>query len=96
MEGSTIGDEGESKRKMTLVEYVLSTRHEPVPTLMSHRALEEIKNKLQPILERTKMDGYNKNDADSHAVGELAEDARDAIIEYNVSPKRPITVRIRY
>ena len=80
---------------MNLVECVLSTLHEPVPTLMSHRALEEIKNKLLSILERTKMDGYQKNEADMHAVGELAEDARDAIIEYQVSPKLPITVRVR-
>ena len=50
---------------------------------------------MRTILERTRAVGYQKDDADTHAVGVLAEDARDAIIEYQVSPKLPTTIMIR-
>ena len=36
-------------------------------------------------MERIGAVGYRENDADAHAVGKLAEDVRDAIIEYQVT-----------
>ena len=48
------------------------------------RALEEIKDKLQSVLKKIGVVGYEENDADVHAVDELAEDARDAVIDYQV------------
>ena len=41
---------------------------------------------MQSILERVGTVGYQGNDADAHEVAELAEDVRDAVIEYQVSP----------
>ena len=35
--------------------------------------------------------GYEENEADVHAVCKLAEDARDAVMEYQVSPNPPTT-----
>ena len=58
------------------------------------RALEEIKDKLQTTLEKTSGVGYEENDADVRAVDELAEDARDAVIEYQVCSNPPATVRM--
>jgi hypothetical protein len=46
------------------------------------------------ILEQANADAYQENDSDVHAVSELAEDVRDAIIEYQVSPDLMITLRI--
>ena len=48
--------------------------------------LERIKDELQPLYERSSTVGYQGNDPDQHAVCELAEDLRDAIIEYQVGP----------
>ena len=71
---------------MILFEYVAATHHDPVPALIPCRTLEEIKDELQSMLERTSAVGYKETDADVHTVGELAEDVRDAVIEYQVSP----------
>jgi hypothetical protein len=49
---------------------------------------------LESILERVSTIGYQENDADMHAVGELAEEVRDTIIEYQVRPNFMITLRI--
>ena len=38
------------------------------------------------ILRRASADGYQENDSDIRMVGELAEDVRDSVIEYQVSP----------
>lgn len=50
---------------------------------------------MQSILERISAVGYKENDADGHAVGELAEDVRDAIIEYQVSHNILIAPKVR-
>ena len=96
VEGSTPKDKGKSKRKMILFEYVAATHHEPVPALIPCRALEGIKDELHSILERTSAVGYKENDADLHKVGELAEDVRDAVIEYQVRPHLLITLRKQF
>lgn len=57
------------------------------------RTLEKIKDKLRVILERTSLIGYQENDADARAVGELAQDVRDAVIEYQVGPNPSVTAR---
>lgn len=53
------------------------------------RTLEGIKDDLQALSERSGAAGYRENDADVHAMSELAEDLRDALIEYQVSPGPP-------
>ena len=50
---------------------------------------------MQSILERAGTVGYQGNDADERAVAELAEDVRDAVIEYQVSPNLLVIFRIR-
>ena len=47
------------------------------------RSLEEIKDKLQATLEKIGTVGYEENDADVRAVDKLAEDTKDAVIEYH-------------
>ena len=64
------------------------------PRSYHRRALEEIKDKLQSVLEKIGVVGYEENDADVHTVDELAEDARDAVIEYQVSFNLLATVRM--
>ena len=92
MESGTAKDKGELKRKMILFGYVGATHHEPVPALTPCRSLEEIKDELRSMLERTSAVGYKETDADAHTVGGLAEDVRDAVIEYQVSPDFLITL----
>jgi len=41
---------------------------------------------LQTIYECSKGVGYQENEVDGCAVGELAEDLRDTIVEYQVGP----------
>ena len=41
-------------------------------------------------MERTSTVGYQENDADVYAVGELAEDVRDAIIDYQFGQQNTI------
>lgn len=55
-------------------------------------ALEGVKDELQSLSERSMAAGYQENDADRRAVGELAEDLRDTVIEYQVGLDPP-TVR---
>ena len=50
------------------------------------RALEGIKDELHPILEQSSAAEYEENEADMQTVCELAEDVRDAVLEYQVSP----------
>jgi hypothetical protein len=50
------------------------------------RALEEIKDKLRLISERSTAPEYREHDAEVQAVCELAERARDAVTKYQVSP----------
>jgi hypothetical protein len=45
-------------------------------------------------LERVGTIGYQENDSDVHAVGGLAEDVRDTIIEYQVRPNILVTLRM--
>jgi len=45
-------------------------------------------------LGRSSADGYKENEADVCAVCELAEDVRDAVMEYQVSPNLVITLRM--
>ena len=42
---------------------------------------------MQFISGKTGRVGYRENDGDAQAVGKLAEDVRDAVIEYQVSPE---------
>ena len=49
---------------------------------------------MQSVLERIGVVGYEENDADALAVEEHAEDARDAIIEYQVSSNLLATARV--
>jgi hypothetical protein len=49
---------------------------------------------LQSISGQTSEVGYKENDADVHMVGELAEDVRDTVIEYQVSYNLLITLRM--
>ena len=49
---------------------------------------------MESILEEISAVEYQENDADALAVGQLAEDARDAIIEYQVSPTPFVAVWI--
>ena len=92
VEGCTAKDKGESKRKSILFEYVALENHEPVPALIPCRILEEIKDELESIQERTSAVGYQENEADAHTVGELAENVRDAVINYQVSSNLLITL----
>ena len=50
------------------------------------RALEGIKDQLQSLSERSSAAEYQDNEKDMQAVCGLAEDARDAVVEYQVSP----------
>jgi len=58
------------------------------------RALEGIKDELQILSERCSAAGYKENEADGHAISELAEDLRDAVLEYQVGPGHPATRRM--
>jgi len=49
------------------------------------RALEGIKDKLQPLSERSDTTEHAEREADMITVCDLADDLRDAIIEYQVS-----------
>ena len=53
------------------------------------RTLEGIKDRLQSLSERSQ-ETYK----DMQAVCGLAEDVRDAVIDYQVSPNFPITLRM--
>ena len=64
---------------------------ESSPCLPHLSVLEGIKDELQSLSERFSAAGYQENDADRRAVCELAEDLRDAVIEYQVGPD-PSTV----
>ena len=46
-------------------------------------------------MERTGAVGYKENDADVNVVCELADDVRDAVMEYQVSPHIVIPLRMR-
>lgn len=47
---------------------------------------------MQSLSERSSTTGYQENDADGHTASELAEELRDAIIEYQVSPYPLVTL----
>jgi len=81
---STVGGEDESKRRVILFECVSSVDCGRVSVLIYRRTLEGIKDELRPISERSSTVSYQENDADGRTVCELAEDLRDAIIEYQV------------
>ena len=49
------------------------------------RALEEVKEELLQVSERSSAVGYEENEADVTAVCDLAEDFGDAIMHYQVS-----------
>ena len=50
------------------------------------RTLEGTKDELRSLSERASAVGYQENDADRHAISELVEELRDAIVEYQVGP----------
>jgi hypothetical protein len=55
-------------------------------SILTHpRALGGIKNELLSLSNRSGVDGYQQNEEDLGAVGELAEALREAIVEYQVS-----------
>jgi len=54
------------------------------------RALERIKDELQPLSEHTSAAGYQGNEADEHSMSEITEELRDVVIEYQVSPRPPV------
>ena len=64
------------------------------PRSYRDRALEETKDKLQATLGKIGTVGYEENDADVRVVDELAEDARDAVIDYQVCFNPPANVRM--
>jgi len=57
------------------------------------RALEDIKDELSAISDRSNAADYKRSEADMHAVCELSEALRDSIFEYQVRPvpKYPIS-----
>ena len=64
------------------------------PRSYHHRTLEGIKDELLPILEQSSAFGYVETDGDVHAVCELAENVKDAIIEYQVGRIPLVTLRV--
>ena len=64
------------------------------PSSYHGRALEGIKDKLQSVLEKIGVVGYEESGADVQVVDGLVEDARDAVIEYQVSSNLLSTVRV--
>lgn len=60
------------------------------PCLPHPSALEGIRDGLQSLSERSGAADYQENDTDRRAVCELAEDLRDAVIEYQVGRDLPI------
>ena len=92
VESGTTKDKGELKRKMILFECVASKNREPVAALIPCRVLEEVKDELHSILERTSAAGYQENEADALAVGELATDVGNAVIDYQVTSNLLITL----
>ena len=91
MEGSAVGNGEEPKHRVILFGYVSSMDCKRVRTLTPKplRTLEEIKGRLQSLSECSQ-----ENYQDMEAVCRLAEDVRDAIIEYQVSPDLQITLRM--
>ena len=53
--------------------------HSPHP-----RALEGIKDKLRVLSERSSAADYKQNEVDTSAACDLADDLRDAVVEYQV------------
>ena len=66
------------------------------PCLSHPRALERIKDGLQPLSERCSAIGYQENYVDGHAMSELAGDLRDAMIEYQVGLSPPVSYGVFY
>jgi len=79
-----MGDRGKFGQQMILFESVSSVLHERGPMLTSLRTLEGIKDELLVISDHSNTAGYQTNEADVHAVCELADVLRDAIVEYQV------------
>jgi len=86
VQGDTPRNADELRRRKRLFECVFSIHRGP-PTLTWYRVLEEIKDKLQLLSERPGAADYVENEGDVTAACDLADDLRDAIVEYQVSTK---------
>ena len=75
----------QSDRYYCLSEYRSSIGNE-CPCSSYLRTLEGIKDELRILSDRSSAGGYKENEADGRALSELAEDLRDAVIEYQVGP----------
>ena len=82
--GGATGNANEFNRRKSLFECVLDTRRRP-SALMRSQSLEGIKDKLQLLSERPGAAEQEGKEGNMAAICDLADDLRDAIVDYQVS-----------
>jgi len=92
--GNAAGDGGESNRRKNLFEWVSFDLCGRSSILPHPRALERITDELQPLSERSSALDYHETDSDGQFISELAEDLRDAVMEYQVGLGPPVSCRM--
>jgi len=88
------GDGGESDRRRILFEWVSFDVCGRLSILPHLRALERIVDELRPLSERSSGLDYQETDSDGQIISELAEDLRDAVMEYQVGLGPPVSCRM--
>jgi len=91
--GNAAGDGGESNRRTILFEWVSFDLCRQLSVLSHLRALERIVDELQPLSKRSSAPDYQETDSDGQIISELAEDLRDAVMEYQVGLGPPVSYR---
>ena len=83
-EGDAARDAGEFKRRKSLFECVPYPPQTASSVNLISRTLEGIKDKLERLSERSTTSGRTENEGDMTTACDLADDLRDAIVEYQV------------
>ena len=86
-------DEGEQRAK--LFEWVLGVNHNLLSRSLSTSTLRLTRNTGNVLYHRINTEGYEESQGDIQAVSEIADDIRDALLDYQVCNDRPCVAGVQ-
>ena len=94
-DGDRLWDEDEDKQRAKLFKWVFGVNHSLLSCLLFTSALRMIRDTGNVLYNRINTEGYKESRDDIEVVSGIAEDIRDALLDYQVCSDRPYATVIQ-
>ena len=93
--GNGLWDEDEDKQRAKLFKWVFGVNYNPSSCLLFTSALRMIRDTGNVLYSRINTEDYKESQDDIEAVSGIAENIRDALLDYQVCRDRPYTTVVQ-